>query len=158
MVGMTRASALYEVVRLTRPIVLNSARAVGAGVAEERITVGGRAVLELLHDSGALTVPQIARRLDLARQGVQRLANDLESVGHLAQQPNPDHKRSSLYTLTATGRELFERVHGAELDQLGQVARKFSADDIAAAHRVLAALDESLRERAGDQRYVRPEG
>lgn len=144
---MSPANALYDVVRLTRPIVLNSARVVESGLAGEQITVGMRAVLEILHDSGPLTVPQIARRLDIARQGVQRLVNDLESAANIAQRPNPDHKRSPHYTLTDAGRALFERVHADELADLGHVAHDLSAADIAAALRVLAAVDESLRER-----------
>ena len=151
---MSRSAALYEVVRLSRPIVLNSARVVEAGLDDKRITLGMRAVLELLHDSGPLSVPQIARRLDIARQGVQRIVNDLETGASIARWPNPDHKRSPLYALTDAGRTLFEHVHADELAELDDVAQRLPDDDIAAALRVLKAVDEALRTRTrtGDDR------
>ena len=39
------------------------------------------------------TVPQIARRMGMSRQGVQRVADILVSDGIVAFMPNPDHAR-----------------------------------------------------------------
>jgi DNA-binding MarR family transcriptional regulator len=52
------------------------------------------------------TVPQIARRMGLTRQSVQRLANILVDEGLLAFEPNPDHATSPLVAPTDRGRAL----------------------------------------------------
>ena len=56
------------------------------------------------------TVPQIARRMGLARQSVQRVANALVEEELAAFHPNPDHKRSPLLGLTERGHEVIEGI------------------------------------------------
>tara|TARA_B100000029_G_scaffold508239_1_gene594650 strand:+ start:309 stop:779 length:471 start_codon:yes stop_codon:yes gene_type:complete len=56
------------------------------------------------------TVPQIARRMGMARQSVQRIADLLVGDGIVAYQPNPDHARSPLLVLTPEGAELETRL------------------------------------------------
>ena len=62
----------------------------------------------------ARTVPQIARRMGMTRQGVQRVADLLVDEGLVACVRNPDHARSPLLRLTAHGRRVEQ--------QLGDVA------------------------------------
>lgn len=64
------------------------------------------------------TVPQIARRMGMTRQGVQRVADLLVADGIVALVRNPDHARSPLLQLTQKGRRL-ER-------KLGQVGARWS--------------------------------
>ncbi len=52
-----------------------------------------------------LTVSQIARRLELQRQSVQRTVDHLRTEGIVAIEPNVDHARAGLVALTDTGRE-----------------------------------------------------
>ena len=82
--------------RLVRPIVLNSARVVEAAVRPLGWTVGSRAVMDALDSEAPLTVPQIAFRLSLARQNVQRHVDELLRLDHLQATPNPAHRRSVL--------------------------------------------------------------
>ena len=49
------------------------------------------------------TVPQLARRLGVKRQSVQRLADQLVESGRASYETNPDHRRSPLLTLTESG-------------------------------------------------------
>ncbi|HLI19600.1 MAG TPA: MarR family transcriptional regulator, partial [Stellaceae bacterium] len=60
------------------------------------------------------TVPQIARRLGIARQNVQRVADLLIDEGLAALRPNPDHKTSPFLVLTDSGRAAFTQLmsHG----------------------------------------------
>ena len=81
--------------RLTKPLALTSARWQVLGAIER-----GR------------SAAQIARRMGLARQNVQRLADALEKEGMVAYAPNPDHQRAKLVCLTERGKKAF--------DQLGQ--------------------------------------
>jgi DNA-binding MarR family transcriptional regulator len=50
-----------------------------------------------------LTVADIARRLGLTRQSVQRTVNNLRRDGLVRTQPNPEHRRSHLIQLTPSG-------------------------------------------------------
>ncbi len=49
------------------------------------------------------TVPQLARRLGVKRQSVQRLADQLVETGRARYVTNPDHRRSPLLKLTESG-------------------------------------------------------
>ncbi len=55
----------------------------------------------------ALPVAHIARNMGLTRQGVQRIANELEADGLVKFAPNPHHARAKLVRLTAAGRRAF---------------------------------------------------
>ena len=143
-----RGKALYEVLRHVRPLVLNSSRVVEAALRTEGLSVGPRAVLEILAEHGPATVPAIADRLDLARQGVQRHVNDLLALGHVATGPNPAHRRSVLVTLTRTGREVIDRVRADELRHLDALAADCTRQEIATAAKVLRALSRDVRRRA----------
>ncbi|MEU4422512.1 MarR family winged helix-turn-helix transcriptional regulator [Actinoplanes sp. NPDC024001] len=150
---LERGAALYQVLRQVRPLVLNSARAVETSLRPQRLTVGMRAVLEVLADHGPATVPAIADRLDLARQGVQRHVNDLTELGHVQARANPAHRRSVLISMTTAGAGAFERIRADELDRIAGLAPECSADDIAAALKVLTALNRDVRRQAlgGDE-------
>ena len=145
-----RGAHLYELVRLARPIVLNSARVVEAGVREAGWTVGSRAVMEVLVHGGPTTVPRVAAQLSLARQNVQRQVDALVRLGHVAIAPNPGHRRSVLVQATDEGRRAFLRVHDRELADLAQLAPECSGRDIATAIEVLRHVDAGIRARAVD--------
>ncbi len=55
------------------------------------------------------TVPQIGRSLGHPRQVIQRAVNSLLEEGYLEKQPNPDHKRAPIFTLTGKGQTLKQR-------------------------------------------------
>lgn len=78
----------------------------------ERVTQAQWQTLWTASD-GAYTVPQIARRLGVSRQNVQRISNELIASGLATFTPNPDHKASPLLSLTPAGRERLTRVNAA---------------------------------------------
>ena len=57
------------------------------------------------------TVPQIARRMGMSRQSVQRVADLLVTDGVLRFEANPDHARSPLLRLTAEGERIEARLN-----------------------------------------------
>lgn len=63
--------------------------------------------------SGHFSVAMIARRLGLTRQSVQRTADAIVADGLATYEPNPDHQRSPLFTLTASGLQALERINDA---------------------------------------------
>jgi DNA-binding MarR family transcriptional regulator len=143
-----RGSQLYRVLEQVRPLVLNSARVVEASLKPLGLTVGMRAVLEVLAEHGPATVPAIGERLDLARQGVQRHVNDLIGRDHVVSRANPEHRRSVLIALTETGAEVIGRITDDERRHLSQMAPDCTAQEIAAAVKVLRALNRDVRRRA----------
>lgn len=136
---------MYALLRHVRPLVLSSERVVARQVKPLGWTVGMRAVAEVLDEIGPSTVPQVAARLDLPRQAVQRLVDDLGALGHVATEPNPAHRRSVLVRLTADGQQAFGTLKQAELERLARLVPDVSAADLAVATRVLAALDDDVR-------------
>ena len=93
-----------------------------------------------------LTVPQVARRLGVSRQNVQRIADLLVSENWASFEENPDHRGSPHLVLNKRGQ--------AALAEISKVARGFHADlacrladsDIGAIHRGLRRLLEALNE------------
>jgi len=71
-------------------------------------------VAEILRDKGAATVPEVASSLQVSRQFVQTVCNQLEREGLLRFSPNPRHKRSRLASLTREGRKVMAMVRRRE--------------------------------------------
>lgn len=145
---MSRGHALYEVVLEVRPLVLNSVRVVEAGGRSDGLSVGMRAVLEVLAEVGRATVPVLAERLELARQGVQRHVDALAELGYVAARDNPAHRRSVLIAMTPVGTGVFSRLRDDELRVLGELAAECDRAEIATAVKVLRALNRDVRARA----------
>jgi DNA-binding MarR family transcriptional regulator len=95
----------------------------------------------------AKTVPQIARRLGVTRQGVQRLADLLVQEGMAAYQANPDHRGSPHLILTAKGGTVLAALTAAADTYHAAVARSLSAADLRGIHaglrRLLNAADRT---------------
>jgi len=56
------------------------------------------------------TVAEIARRMGLTRQSVQRIANVIVEEGFAAWEPNPRHRRAKLLRPTQQARDAIRRV------------------------------------------------
>ncbi len=69
-------------------------------------TFVGQDVLQILAESGAQTVPQIARVRSTSRQNIQILVNRLKARGCVELVDNPAHKKSVLVRLTPRGQAL----------------------------------------------------
>ena len=94
------------------------------------------------------TVPQIARRMGLTRQAVQRIANQLVKDGLAEFVENPDHRGSPILQLTAAGTAIDDAICDQHARWSNQVARKLNGA------RLEAAL-EAIREVLGyvDKRH-----
>lgn len=97
--------------------------------------------------SGAVTVPELARRLGLARQSVQRTVNRLVDEGIARLKPNPDHRRSPRVVLTRRGHELMDALDARQARLTGEFVGRLGLS--AEALEALAAALRVLREDAG---------
>jgi len=116
--------------------------------AMEGLTGARWQVLGALHlEQQALTVAQIARRMGLQRQSVQRLTDILVGQGILAYAPNPEHKRAKLVDFTDKGQQLYAR-----LEQVQQTWSDSLTEDLTLAElQQTTALLKKVREKLGNQ-------
>ncbi|NEC27588.1 MarR family transcriptional regulator [Streptomyces sp. SID8111] len=134
------ADRLTEVFDLVGPLYRRVHRKVELTAPLEGLSVGVRAVLDLLHKQGPLTVPQMGRAQDLSRQFVQRMVNEAAAQGLVETAPNPAHRRSRLIRLTTAGTTTIEAVHAREHALLRTIDGNLTTADVDACLRVLAAM------------------
>jgi DNA-binding MarR family transcriptional regulator len=60
--------------------------------------------------SGGFTVPQIARRLGVTRQSVQRVVNELHKDDLLSFVANPDHQTSRMVVISSKGKDILTEI------------------------------------------------
>src|SRR5581483_4158701 len=143
-----REVALYEGIRLVRPLHRHVYRLVEQSLAEDGITVAMRAVLERLSERGPATVPVIGRDLALPRQVIQRLADALDEPGLVERAKNPAHRRSSIQRLTPKGAALIKRILTREAKDLQTLAAPLTAAEIATFRDVMLYLTTEIARRA----------
>jgi DNA-binding MarR family transcriptional regulator len=98
-------------------------------------------------ESGPLPVSGIARKMGLARQSVQRIADLLVAKGLAQYRPNPAHRRAKLLDLTDTGRAAMSRLARIQPEWANRIAAEFDPEDLASA---LAVLDRLVAIMAKD--------
>src|ERR671910_640641 len=103
------------------------------------------AVLSVL-SGGARTVPQVARRLGVTRQSVQRVANLLAAEGLIESVTNPENARSPLFCLTERGERVLAAITATVDPWLHRVGEELSLDDLRQARVALAVLMRFARE------------
>jgi DNA-binding MarR family transcriptional regulator len=99
-----------------------------------------------------LTVPQIARRLGVTRQGVQRIADLLVSEDWATFERNPDHRASPLLVLSERGKSALAEITEAAQGMHAALAQELSKAEIDDTHRTLRRLINAL-----DQRQINEE-
>ena len=110
----------------------------------EPITLGMRAVLELLASRGPATVPQIARRRGVTRQHIQGFVNALLELKLVSLEPNPEHRRSLLVCPTPAGAQAIERMKKRERRFFAGVAFGVSASEVSRASKTLRSLRNTI--------------
>jgi DNA-binding MarR family transcriptional regulator len=91
-----------------------------------------------------LTVPQIARRMGLARQSVHATANRLLEDGLLEQIPNTDHRRSPMLDMTESGLAVYAAVDRRQAEWVNRLAHRIPRADLETTARVLDELSRRL--------------
>ncbi len=138
--GDAFTTLLGQVIALTRRFT-----AVGEALAKPAgQTLARWLVLEVVQEKPA-TVAQIARRLHLARQSVQRLADLLVRDGLAAYQDNPAHRRAKLVRLTPEGRTALRAIQTAQVAWADAVGAELGEAELRQASVVLDRVLEALR-------------
>lgn len=97
---------------------------------------------------GPCTVPELASERAIARQPVQRMVLELESMGLVRMKPNPRHKRSRLAALTVAGRRRLEAMERRQSRWAAGFAADLPLRELSRAAELLRELRESLAEHA----------
>ncbi|MFF4651760.1 MarR family winged helix-turn-helix transcriptional regulator [Streptomyces sp. NPDC001380] len=133
------APRLMDVFALVGPLYRRVQRRIEQDATAPGVSVGVRAVLDLLREHGPLTVPQMGRAQSISRQFVQRMVNDAAAHGLVEAVPNPAHRRSPLIRLTDAGRAAITAVVDHEHALLRRAAGLTDAE-VAACVKVLSRL------------------
>jgi DNA-binding MarR family transcriptional regulator len=137
-------------------VVLQAFRANGALLAagdrlaaKEGLTAARWQVLGAVALAGRpMTVPQIARRMGLSRQAVQASVNRLASGGLVEPDTNPDHLRSPLVRITASGRAKFSALQKRQSAWINDLADGLTVSELATTARILRELTNRLDAKA----------
>jgi DNA-binding MarR family transcriptional regulator len=113
----------------------------------EALTMGMRAILELLQRGGPATVPRMARSRGVSRQHVQSLVNPLLERGLLRAEINPAHKRSPLMALTPRGERTITRMRRREAALLERATLHRSSGELTRTAEILREIRRALDER-----------
>ena len=90
--------------------------------------------------NAGLTVPGIARVLGQSRQAVQRITDVMVSDGLLSYQPNPQHKRSVLVTLTNEGKNAYNSLREVQDPWAIESTEELSEEELETALRLVRRL------------------
>ncbi len=140
------ADRLMEVFALVGPLYRRVQRKIEQDNAARGVTAGVRAVLDLLHTHGDLTVPQLGRLQSVSRQFVQRMTNEAAARDWVTTAPNPAHQRSPLIRLTPVGRATIEAITTREKAMLAELPGGLTDAEIDACLRVLGRLVDGFAE------------
>lgn len=91
-----------------------------------------------------LSVADVARRVGVTRQSVQRIADLLVESGLAQYQPNPAHRRAKLLSPTSQGRDAVRRIAPAHAEFAKQLVDKIGHDHLAQILDGLEQLSDTL--------------
>ncbi len=106
--------------------------------------------------ASTLSVPQIARRLGVTRQHVQRIADALVAESLACYVVNPDHKTSSRLALTAKGRKALETITSNSVDYSRVLASRLLGFDLGYLLASLKTLSATLSSLDGERDLAHP--
>jgi DNA-binding MarR family transcriptional regulator len=111
-------------------------------------TPGKVSLMRSLMEQGPQSVAQIARARPVARQAVQRMADELAAQALIEFVENPTHRRAKLARLTAKGKKLMTEAMAAELRLAGRLARNFGEREVEIARDVIQRLTGILTDQS----------
>ena len=98
----------------------------------------------LYYSDTPLTSPQLAEKTGMTRQGMQKQLNQLLAQGFLRMLDNPQHKRSSQFTLSEQGTQIYEAITERWIQTATPWAKQFTQAELENALSVLARFAQLL--------------
>lgn len=95
----------------------------------------------------SMPVAEIGRVLGLARQGVQRIADVLETEGLVRYEDNPAHQRAKLLVLTDQGQAVLHDIQTRQAAWADALGAEIGQEDLTATTTVLTRILDDLVEK-----------
>ncbi|MEM1130190.1 MAG: MarR family transcriptional regulator [Pseudomonadota bacterium] len=146
--GRAPEELLYEGVQLTRPLLRNITARVEADLEGTGVSVGQRAILEVLLAVGEAAAPEITRLLDVSRQFVGRELKLMLASEMVATTANPKHRSSHKYRLTVKSRRVIEAIRDREKAEFRKFAEQFTPSEIEGYYKIQKALNDGMSVKA----------
>jgi len=140
----TPVERLYWAIQATRPLLRHITARVEADLEGTGISVGQRAILEVLLGMDEATAPEITRALDVKRQFVGREIKEMAELGLVDAADNPRHRSSKVYRLSKRSRPVIEAIRAREMKQIAKFAENFDPSEIVAFEKIQKALLEEF--------------
>ena len=139
--GDAVTALILDVFKLNGRLLLAGDRLVSElGLTSARWQVMGA----IVYADRAESVAWHARTMGVHRQGIQRIANELEKEGIVEFKPNPHHKRAQLVQLTSEGKRLFEAAIALQTPWVNRLSDGLSTSDIETTRQVIDQLKVRL--------------
>jgi DNA-binding MarR family transcriptional regulator len=116
-------------------------------VAGVRLDRAGAALLYKLqlYAGTSFRVTSLAALLGVDAPTVTRKVQQLERLGYVAREPDPDDGRASLIRLTQSGQDIVDRILAANRDRLSRLFDGWDGDDVRTFGSLLERFAESIR-------------
>ena len=143
MIGQIQSS-LQIVSQATNQVRAHEELLRAAGV---RLDRAGAALLYKLrlHADTPFRVTSLAALLGVDVPTVTRKVQQLERLGYVAREPDPDDGRASLIRLTASGQSTVDRILAAHRDRLARLLDDWDDDEVRTFGALLEKFAESIR-------------
>ena len=141
---LSPAEQLYAAIQLTRPLLRQITSRVEADLSGTGVSVGQRAILEVLLAIGPATAPEITRILEVKRQFVGRELKNMAANCMVSTIDNPRRKSSLIYSLTKESRRVIEGIRSREMAGLAEFAERYAPEQIEAFYLVQRAIHEEF--------------
>src|SRR3954453_5383862 len=138
-------NAVGELLRLTASPRVHEALVTATGVAISRTNAR---LLAYVDERGPISVSKIAGVLDVSQPTASRSLQQLEEVGLVARESDPDDGRVVVYAVTAEGSEARRKMRQHMHDQLAVALTELSGDRTTEIADALDELVDRLRGRA----------
>ncbi|NTW98307.1 MAG: MarR family transcriptional regulator [Oscillochloris sp.] len=143
----TEAAAVARALLETLPLLNRTVAAIVQGDAPDALTMPQFRVLSHL-SVGPQTVSELARRRRVTLASMGQLAQALVERGLVERRPDPQDRRQHQLSLSAAGRQRYHAAHDLAQDQIAALlSARLSADDLAAVHAALPALQRALADQ-----------
>ena len=99
-------------------------------------------------DGEPMTVAEIARRMGLRRQSVQRTVNSLKTHGFVVLRPNPNHRRAKLVELSDKGFTALEETYRRHNVWIQDFIQGLTSDELKTTFSTMAEIRQRLERNA----------
>lgn len=131
----------------TLPLLNRTVAAILQGDAQDTLTMPQFRALAHL-SGGPLTVSELARRRRVTMASMGELVQALVERGLIARHANPQDRRQSQLSLTEAGQQRYQAAHNlAETQLAARLNAELSAEEIAAIHAAMPALQRALADQ-----------